>query len=144
MDGSTTVKDIPASIFITSYAEFLKRGGQIEIPSWLNVVKTGLNRKNPPQNIDWFYNRLASLARKFYLKGKVGVGSLRKKYGGKKRNGSKVAKKKSSGGKIIRFALQQLEKLKIIQKNSKKNRSITEKAQQDMNSRARKIYFSLG
>lgn len=60
----------------------------------------------------------------------------------KKKRGSKPAKKKISSGKIIRFALQQLEKLKIIQKNKQNERKITEKAQQDMDSRARKIFIS--
>jgi small subunit ribosomal protein S19e len=143
MNNSLTVKDVPASFFISSYADFLKRGGQIDVPSWLNIVKTGIHRKNSPHNSDWFFFRLASLARKFYISKGNGVGKLKKKYGKKKRRGSNVSKKRPSSGKIIRFALQQLEKLKIIQKDKHQVRSITEKAQQDMDSRARKIHFAL-
>ena len=143
MDISTTVKDIPAAIFISSYADFLKRGGQVELPSWLNIVKTGVHRKNSPHDSDWFFIRLASLARKFYINKEKGVGSLKKNYGKKKKLRAKPAKKKFSSGKIIRFALQQLEKLKIIQKNNMQSRKITEKARDDMDSRARKIYFSI-
>ena len=85
LNNSATVKDIPAPVFISSYADFLKRGGQVEVPSWLNIVKTGIHRKNCPHNIDWFYLRLASLARKFYIYKQKGVGSLKKNYGKKKR-----------------------------------------------------------
>nr|UXY87918.1 40S ribosomal protein S19 [Cryptomonas curvata] len=142
INNLATVKDIPAALFISSYAEFLKKGGQIELPSWLNIVKTGIHRKNSPRDIDWFFLRLASLARKFYINKQKGIGSLKKNYGKKKKRGTKPAKKRLSGGKIIRFALQQLEKLKIIQKNDKEGRKITEKAQQDMDNRARKIYMT--
>ena len=142
MNNSTTVKDVPATLFISSYADFLKRGGQVELPSWLSIVKTGIHRKHTPHNPDWFFFRLASLARKFYINKEKVVGSLAKSYGKKKKRGSKLAKKKSSSGKIIRFALQQLERLKIIQKNNKECRKITEKAKQDMDSRARKIFIS--
>mmetsp|Transcript_23733 Transcript_23733/g.49634 ORF Transcript_23733/g.49634 Transcript_23733/m.49634 type:complete len:91 (+) Transcript_23733:57-329(+) len=85
MNNSTTVKDIPATLFISSYADFLKRGGQVELPSWLSIVKTGIHRKNTPHNPDWFFFRLASLARKFYINKEKGVGSLTKSYGKKKK-----------------------------------------------------------
>ena len=134
-----TVYDIPPSLFIISYAEFLKKSRQIEIPSWINIIKTGTHRKNAPYDQNWFYYRLASLARKFYIRGGKGVGGLRKIYGGKKRGGCKKAKKKSAGGKLIRFALVQLEKLKIIQINYLYRRCITHKAQHDMDLRAKKI-----
>jgi len=57
MNSSTTVKDIPAAIFISSYADYLKRGGQVELPSWLSIVKTGIHRKNSPRDSDWFFIR---------------------------------------------------------------------------------------
>jgi len=139
---ATTVKDVPSSLFIVKYADYLKRSGQIRNPSWLEVVKTGIQKKNSPLNRDWFYIRLASLARKFYINGGAGVGNLRKKYGGKKRRGARPAKKVLSSGKIIRFALQELERLNIILKNQNGVRVITKKAQQDMNIRSRKIMNS--
>lgn len=95
INNSATVKDIPAPLFISSYAEFLKRGGQIELPSWLNIVKSGVHRKNCPHDIDWFFLRLASLARKFYINKQKGIGSLKKKYGKKKKKRIKTSKKKN-------------------------------------------------
>mmetsp|Transcript_29848 Transcript_29848/g.75563 ORF Transcript_29848/g.75563 Transcript_29848/m.75563 type:complete len:145 (+) Transcript_29848:1157-1591(+) len=143
MANKKTVRNIPAGLFITVYADFLKKSGRIELPSWLNIVKTGINKSNAPENPNWFFYRLAALSRKFYLNRGKGVGNLRKEYGGKKRRGSRPSKKVPSSGKIIRFALQQLEKLKIIEKDHKGKRKITKKAKQDMDNRAEKIIFSI-
>jgi small subunit ribosomal protein S19e len=139
MSKPTTVRDVPVTLFISKYAEYLKRSGQIRNPSWLEIVKTGIHKKNSPLDSDWFFFRLASLARRFYIRGGNGVGNLRKKYGGKKRRGSRPVKKLPSGGKIIRFALQELERLNILFKNEKGKRLITKKAQQDMDIRSKKI-----
>mmetsp|Transcript_53591 Transcript_53591/g.107395 ORF Transcript_53591/g.107395 Transcript_53591/m.107395 type:complete len:89 (+) Transcript_53591:1923-2189(+) len=86
MPSSVTIKDIPSSLFIQAYAKFLRKSGQIEVPSWLDMVKTGPNKAYSPKDTNWFFIRLASLARKFYIKGNKGIGSLRKEYGGKKKN----------------------------------------------------------
>nr|UXY86959.1 40S ribosomal protein S19 [Cryptomonas paramecium] len=121
-----TVTDIPADFFIAFYANFLKKGGQVDIPSWIDIVKTKNARENSPYSSDWFFYKLASLARRFYIKKE------------KKFCFSKIAHKKK--GKILRFALQELEKLKIIEKNKKDDRVITQKAQRDMDNKAKKIY----
>ncbi len=79
------------------------------------------------------------MARKFYIKGSKGIGSLRKEYRGKKKRGSKPSKKRKSGGKIVRFALLELQKLGIIEKDSDGKRKLTRKAQQDMDIRSGKL-----
>ncbi|AFP65517.1 40S ribosomal protein S19 (nucleomorph) [Chroomonas mesostigmatica CCMP1168] len=135
-----TAKDISPSLFISMYANFLKKSGRIEIPSWLNIVKTGTHKSNAPYNSNWFFYRLASLARKFYFNRCKGIETLKKKYGGKKRNGASPSRKVKSSGKILRAALQELEKLKIISKNAKGIRVITKKAKLDMDIRAGKIF----
>lgn len=139
MKVQTTVKDVPPSVFISMYANFLKKSGRVETPSWINVVKTGKHKSNSPFNSNWYFYRLAALARKFYFNRGEGVGTLKKIYGGKKRNGSKPSKKTKSSGKILRGALQELEKLNIISKSEKGRRTITKKARLDMDNRAEKI-----
>lgn len=139
MQNVSTLKDVSSSLFISKYAEYLKRSGQIRVPSWTEIVKTGRHRKNAPLNSDWFYFRLASLARKFYIRGSTGVGRLRKRYGGKKKRGSRPPKKILSSGKIIRFALQELERLNILSKDKRGKRVLSRKAHQDMDIRSRKI-----
>jgi len=143
LQSPKTLRSLPASLFVSVYADFLKKSGRIELPSWLNIVKTGIGKQHAPENVNWFYYRLAALARKFYLNRGKGVGNLRKEYGCKKRNGSRPSKKVISSGKILRFGLQQLERLNIIYKNRKGERKITKKAKQDMDNRALKIMSSI-
>ena len=83
---------------------------------------------------------MAALARKFYLNQGKGVGNLKKEYGRKKRNGVRPSKKSKYSGKILRFALQMLEKLKILSWNKKGKRIIAKKAKLDMDKRVEKLF----
>merc|ERR1719277_1481211 len=83
-----TVKDVEAHKFIKAFSQHLKRQGRFEIPKWADVVKTGIGRELPPLDPDWIYIRTASVVRKIYIRGGVGVGGLRTKYGTKKRRGT--------------------------------------------------------
>mmetsp|Transcript_35269 Transcript_35269/g.55423 ORF Transcript_35269/g.55423 Transcript_35269/m.55423 type:complete len:91 (-) Transcript_35269:713-985(-) len=80
-----TVRDVAADKFIAAYSAHLKTTGQIELPRWVDFVKTGINRELAPYDEDWFYVRAAAIARKVYLRPGCGVGGLRKAFGGQKR-----------------------------------------------------------
>ena len=54
--------------------------------------------------------------RQLYIKGVVGVGKLRNKYGSRKDRGGKPDKFVKSGGKIIRVILQQAEAAGLVEK----------------------------
>jgi len=58
-----SVRDVDAQQFIEAYAAFLKRQGKLPIPGWVDTVKTGHYKELPPQSIDWYYVRAASVAR---------------------------------------------------------------------------------
>lgn len=49
----TTVRDVPANKFIDAYAAFLKRSGKLEVPTWVDTVKTGTAKELAPYNPDW-------------------------------------------------------------------------------------------
>lgn len=57
----------------------------------------------------------ASMARKIYLRGGLGVGAFRRIYGGSKRNGSRPRHFGKSSGSVARHILQQLEQVKIVE-----------------------------
>merc|ERR1712230_234419 len=78
----TTVKDVAAHDFVIAYAAHLKRTGKVEVPKWADLVKTGRFKELAPYDPDWYYIRAASMARKVYLRGGVGVGAFSKIYGG--------------------------------------------------------------
>merc|ERR1712023_73921 len=122
-DGDmVTLKDVPAGKFIEAYADFLKKSNKIELPSWVDLVKTGHYHELAPYDDDWFYTRAAAIIRKLYIKPNYGVGRLANKFGGKERNG--VARKhhaKDSRG-VIRAAMQALEKAKLLTRYNDKSR----------------------
>jgi len=108
------VQQYDGSELIAALAKELKKVPECAMPEWAQFVKTGVNRKRPPMDPDWWYYRLASVLRKVAIIGPVGVNKLRIKYGGKYRRGYKPAIFQKSSGKIIRVALQQLETSGLI------------------------------
>lgn len=55
------VKDCPANAFIKAYANHLKRSGKLEVPVWVDTVKTGTFKELGPYDPDWFYVRAGEL-----------------------------------------------------------------------------------
>jgi small subunit ribosomal protein S19e len=102
--------------FIPALAEALKKIPEFEVPEWATYVKTGVSRERPPVMDDFWYTRAASILRQLYIKGVVGVGKLRTRYGSRKDRGGRPDKFFKSGGKIIRVILQQAEEAGLVEK----------------------------
>ena len=81
----TTVYDVPADLLIKRVAEKLK--SMVKPPEWAKYVKTGVHKQRAPEQEDWWYIRLASILRRVYIDGPVGIERLRTYYGGRKRRG---------------------------------------------------------
>jgi len=105
--------------FIPALAKALKEIDAFKVPEWALYVKSGTSRERPPVDEDFWYIRAASILRQLYIKGVVGVGRLRTRYGSRKDRGGKPDKFRKSGGKIIRVILQQAEKAGLVEKISK-------------------------
>ena len=112
----TTVFDVPADLLINKVTEELKNNDKIESPAWSNFVRTGSHKERKPENEDWWYVRTASIIRRVYIDGPVGVESLRTFYGGKKDRGVRPEKFRKGSGAIIRNALHQLEDAGYVKK----------------------------
>jgi small subunit ribosomal protein S19e len=122
----TTPHDVPASKFIEKLAKYLKENvDEINPPSWASIAKTGPHVQRQPQNSDWWYIRCASLLRKIYIHGPLGLEKLRADYGGRKDFGVKPEHVVKAGGSIIRKALQQLEAAGLIETSKPKGRRMT-------------------
>lgn len=118
--------DVPASVLIERLAKYLKDNvDAIEPPQWAAYVKTGVHAERAPQNPDWWYIRCASLLRKIYILGPIGVERLRAKYGGRKNRGAGPKHAAKGSGAIIRKAFQQLEKAGLVQTIKGKGRVVT-------------------
>lgn len=119
-----TVRDVPADKFVNKLKEELKKFKEISPPEWAKFVKSGTHRERPPEQEDFWFMRTASILRRVYLNGPVGISRLRSYYGGARKRGSRPGHFKKAGGAITRKILQQLEKSNLIEKN-KKGRRIT-------------------
>ena len=84
----TTIYDVPADSLISEVAKELNENKKIAPPEWATFVKTGVHKERRPDNPDWWYVRCASILRKVYMDGPVGINSLKTYYGGKKDRGT--------------------------------------------------------
>ena len=112
----TTVFDVPADLLIEKVADEFKNNDKINSPAWSNFVKTGVHKERKPERDDWWYVRTASIIRRVYIDGPVGVMSLRTFYGGKKDRGVRPEVFRKGSGSIIRTALHQLEDAGLVEK----------------------------
>lgn len=124
-----TAYDAPANRLIAAIAERLKGVPEIKPPAWLAFGKTGSHVERAPQQPDAWYLRCASVLRKVYLRGGVGVARLRTAYGGRKHRGSRPERHRDAGGSAIRKALQQLEKAGLLRQAKGRGRSVTAKGE---------------
>jgi small subunit ribosomal protein S19e len=136
------VYDAPADVLISRLAEILKNE-DIPAPRWTPFVKTGAHADKPPQSRDWWHTRCASLLRKIYLHGPIGINELCKVYGGGKPSGYGAAHHKDASGAIIRNAVQGLEKLGYVEKIEKKGRVVSKQGMQKLDKLATEILKEL-
>jgi len=132
MSAACTVKDVSAHDFVRAYAVHLKRTGKMELPSYVDLIKTGPHKEMPPLDPDWYYIRAAAVARHVYVRQGVGVGAFRRIFGSPKNNGVGRHHKTKAAGGHIRLILRQLEAMRIVEKCSGGGRRITSNGQRDL------------
>jgi len=128
-----TVKDVPAGEFIAALAAHFKKSAKIEVPDWADIVKTGIHKELCPQDPDWYFVRAASIARRIYLRGGIGVGEFSRIYGGLNGNGSGRRHFTSAARGLIRRIISQLTELDLLgKKKDKKGRFLTRNGQREL------------
>jgi len=121
-----TVYDVPPSLCIHEVAAYLRENvHEVVPPEWGRFVKTGSNRERVPDDQGWWYVRSASVLRKIYISGPIGVSHLSILYGGRKRTGNHPADFAKGSRAVIRAVLQQLEKAGLVEGVSGKGRVLT-------------------
>lgn len=137
--------EVPAADLIRELSDRLKKIESIKPPAWAAHVKTGAHRERKPQQPDWWYARTASILRKTYITGRIGVGRLRTLYGGRKSRGSIPEKHVRAGGGVIRKIMKQLEEAELVKKAepgrilTPKGRSFVDKAVTDLKKKGVKV-----
>jgi small subunit ribosomal protein S19e len=126
------VKDVKSEKFVAEFAKYLKRSGKIELPKYVDFVKTGHAKELSPYNADWYYIRAAALARRVYCRPGTGVGGFRKTYSVGFRDGNTPEHQALASGAIIRTILQQLEKMGLVEKDPQGGRRMTQQGRRDL------------
>lgn len=132
-------RDADAQKLIEKTAKEMEKLSGMKPPEWAGFVKTGVSRERPPTQDNWWYLRAASMLRKMYMGGELGVSKFRKVYGGRKNRGHKPEHKYKSSGKIIRKILQQMESEGLVKSEKGKSRGITTKGKAFLDNVARSM-----
>ena len=112
----TDPRSIEPSKYNAALADALRKNEKFVKPVWADFVKSGTHKQRPIAEPDFWYKRAASILRQFYLRGIVGVGRLRSRYGGRKDYGMAPPHFRKGSGKIIRLMVQQAEAAGFLEK----------------------------
>merc|ERR1712170_129970 len=123
--NSYCFKDVDGSTFVQNFALHLKKQGKVKVPKFCEFIKTSSSKELGPYDHDWYFTRIASVARRIYLNQGIGVGRLRNFYGGLKSKGYRPRHHIQSSGNIIRKCLQQLEAIGVVEKTKNGGRKIS-------------------
>merc|ERR1712029_610368 len=129
---SVSVKDVDQQVFTKALAAFLKKSGKVKLPEWVDIVKTNVAKELAPYDEDWYYVRLASMARHIYVRSPVGGTTACKIYGVRRNNGSSPSHWRAGSGSIARKALQNLEALKLVEKDPNGGRKMSSQGRRDL------------
>jgi small subunit ribosomal protein S19e len=126
-----TPYDIPASILIERLAKHLKEEvDAITPPAWTPFAKTGVHTQRPPVNPEWWFVRCASILRKIYVKGPIGIEKLRQEYGGRVDRGARPEHAGKGSGAIARNVVQQLQAAGLVEPQRNDGRVVTSEGRQ--------------
>jgi small subunit ribosomal protein S19e len=121
-----TPYDVPPSALIERLAKHLKQEvDEISPPAWAPFAKTGIHTQRAPTNPDWWFVRCASILRKIYLKGPIGIEKLRQEYGGRIDRGAKPEHARKGSGAIVRKATQQLQTAGLVKPLTNEGKIVT-------------------
>lgn len=137
---AAVVKDVDPQKFIQVLAENFKASGKYTVPSYVEYIKTGFQRQLAPQDPDWFYTRMAAVARRVYIRPGVGVGALRKVFGtANYRLHVTFSHNSLAAGGNIRKALSLLQEAGLVEETKEGGRRVTPAGQKEFDLVAQSI-----
>jgi len=121
-----SVYDVPADLLIARLARYLKENvNDVKPPPWARFAKTGVHARRQPDQPDWWSTRCASVLRKIYVQGPVGISRLRLDYGGRTGKRTLPEHFRRGSGAVVREVVQQLEAAKLVRAVEKRGRVVT-------------------
>jgi len=139
-----SVKEVSANVLIKRLSEELGKLKELTPPHWSHFAKTGAHKERLPDQPDWWHMRAASLLRRVYIDGPVGISRLRSYYGGRQNRGQAPEHFRKGGGKILRTILQQLEQAGLVRKVERGGRKLTPKGATMIDTLAKQIKAERG
>ena len=131
---------MPHELFIKRLSSYLRvEYNEIKPASWAQFVKTSAQKERAPHDPNWWYIRTASILRKIYIKGPIGVARLKSQYGGRKSKRSQPYHKYKGGSSVTRKVLHQLEESGLIEQKDSEGRVVTDKGKALLDSLAAEI-----
>ncbi len=125
----THPNDVPPSVLLPKLAAELRTRQSVTPPPWASFVKTGVHKQRAPDQPDWWYLRSASVLRKIYLQGYVGIERLSAEYGGKRDRGSAPYHARTGSRAVLREIVQQLERAGLVQPYKTRGRRVSPEGQ---------------
>jgi small subunit ribosomal protein S19e len=139
----THPNDVPPSALLPRLATELRTRGSVAPPPWAQFVKTGVHKQQAPTQVDWWYLRSASVLRKIYVHGDIGIERLSSEYGGKRDRGSAPYHARSGSRSVLREIVHQLEKSGLVQRYKTKGRRVTAEGAKLLDGLSREVLTSL-
>jgi small subunit ribosomal protein S19e len=139
----TNVYDVPPDPLLAKVSATLAADPKFAPPEWARVAKTGVHREKAPHTPTWWPTRVASVLRRVYIDGPIGVIHLSSKYGGTRDRGSKPNRARGGSRSIVRTALQQLETADYVQAIKGKGRVVTAKGRSLLDNAAHSVAQTL-
>ncbi len=139
----THPRDLPASVMLPRLALELRTRQAVTPPPWATFVKTGVHKERAPTQPDWWYMRSASVLRKIYLHGHVGIARLSADYGGKRDRGSAPYHARTGSRAVLREIVQQLERAGLVQPYKTMGRRVSPEGQKLLDTLSRDALKSL-
>lgn len=137
-----SARDVPSAKLISVLAGQVRTLPAVKEPEWAAFVKTGSHAERPPQDSGWWFTRAASLLRKLYLHGPIGLSDLERAYGGTKALAYFPKHHRDAGGSSIRNVLKQLEEAELVAKTPK-GRILTSKGRAMLDKASQGIFASM-
>ncbi|MGP8124467.1 MAG: 30S ribosomal protein S19e [Nitrososphaerales archaeon] len=135
-------RDVPQDKLIGALSAQVKGLPGLKEPDWAHFVKTGSHAERPPESPDWWYTRAASLLRKLYIHGPVGLSELESAYGGSKAVAYFPKHHRDGARSPIRKVLQQLEQAELVTKTPK-GRVLSPKGRAMLDKASREIFVAM-
>jgi len=137
-----SAREVPSASLIGVLAEQMKGVPSVQEPDWARWVKTGSHAERPPTIPGWSYTRAASILRKLYVHGPVGLSDRERAYGGTKALHYNPKHHRDAGGSSIRKILKQLEQAELVAKTPK-GRVLSPKGRAMLDKSSKQVLTSL-